>query len=71
MICNPKFKIYISELILDSFEYVPVAYVAYVTMIVSHFVDAGNFLIRYSDECTYIRTCSISYFLFLLWIYGT
>jgi len=55
----PKLKMYISELILDTYEYVPVAYVTVhsinltlITLIVAHFVGTGGFLFQYFNDHT-------------------
>ena len=54
----PKLKIYISEVILDSYEYTPVAYVIMHCMIlprlliVTCLVGTGGFLIIYSKDHT-------------------
>jgi hypothetical protein len=51
----PKSKNLYLKLILDSYEYIPVAYETMYCMIlpslkiIAHFVATGNFLIRYSN----------------------
>jgi len=53
-----KLKNYISELILDRYDYIPAANVnvfrelASIKMTVSRFIRTGSFLIRYSNDHT-------------------
>jgi hypothetical protein len=55
----PKLKMYISELILDTYEYVPEAYakmhsinLTLTTLIVAHFVGTGGILFQYCNDHT-------------------
>jgi len=55
---------YVSEMILDTYEYVPEAYTTMhsinlilITLIVAHFVGTGDFLFRYCNDHTKWTHC--------------